>query len=107
MNIETDILKGEIPIDIYIDYDQAENILMLIDSKEFITMVTRGGYYRVKYAIENNLEEVRLFNIVNLDYTVNILKKDYKNILNKMLVYFIEMEDYDECTNINKMLLKI
>jgi hypothetical protein len=97
--------ERKIPI-VDLIYDQSSQLLDLVDQPKFSKEILKDAYRGVKYAIDNKLTRVELFNISNLSLLVIMDKKEYPKVLNKILPYFENLEDYDECIYIKKMLTK-
>jgi len=92
---------------ILIHYDSDYALNELFNSNKTQSFIKKETLAAIKFAIENNEAEAKLFNISNLKHTVKIAKKNYKPALNKILAYFQNLEKYEECSEIKSMLNKL
>jgi len=61
----------------------------------------------LQQAIEDNLEEVAIIKFTDSKLFATIDKKEYKDLLNKMMDYFVQREDYEQCVVIRDTILAI
>ena len=61
----------------------------------------------LKAAIEENLEEVAIIKFTDSKMFATIDKSEYKDLLNKMMNYFIQKEEYEQCGAIRDLILSI
>ena len=61
-------------------------------------------YDAISYAVENSLDKIDLFNIVNLGYNVSLEKKDFISSLNMILKMYERKEDYLECATVQNLI---
>ena len=57
--------------------------------------------------IEDNLESVNIAEIKNHDIILSVSKDEWKPGLEKAMDYYIEKEEYEECSKIKKLIEKI
>ena len=57
--------------------------------------------------IEDNLESVNVAEIKNHDIILSVPKSEWKGGLKNAMDYYIEKEEYEECTKIKKLIEKI
>ena len=57
--------------------------------------------------IEDNLESVNIAEIKHHDIIINVSKSEWKGGLEKAMEYYIEMEEYEECSKIKKLIKKL
>jgi len=57
--------------------------------------------------IEDNLESVNIAEIKHTDIILSVSKDEWKSGLEKAMEYYIEKEEYEECTKIKKLIEKI
>jgi len=67
--------------------------------KSLVTNIANG--------IEDNLESVNIAEIKNYDVIISVPKTEWKAGLEKAMEYYIEKEEYEECSKIKKILQKI
>jgi len=57
--------------------------------------------------IEDNLESVNIAEIKNQDVIVSVPKSQWKGGLENAMDYYIEREEYEECSKIKKLIKKL
>ena len=57
--------------------------------------------------IEENLESVNIAEIKNQNLIINVPKSEWKSGLNKALEYYVNTEEYEECSKIKNILSKL
>ena len=57
--------------------------------------------------IEDKLESVNIAEIKNHDLILTVPKKEWKPGLEKAMEYYIEKEEYEECSKIKKIINKL
>ncbi len=57
--------------------------------------------------IEDNLESVNIAEIKNYDLILNVPKSEWKGGLEKALDYYINKEEYEECSKVKKLIEKL
>ena len=57
--------------------------------------------------IEDDLESVNIAEIKNHDVIISVPKTEWKPGLEKAMDYYIEKEEYEECSKIKKLIKKI
>tara|TARA_R110002049_G_scaffold74118_1_gene191449 strand:+ start:130 stop:408 length:279 start_codon:yes stop_codon:yes gene_type:complete len=57
--------------------------------------------------IEDNLESVNIAEIKNQDIIISVPKTEWKGGLENAMDYYIEREEYEECSKIKKLIEKI
>ncbi len=57
--------------------------------------------------IEDNLESVNIAEIKNYDLILNIPKSEWKGGLEKALEYYIEGEEYEQCSKVRDLINKL
>ena len=92
---------------ILIHYDSDAALDELFKSSKTQSFIKKETLAAIKFAIENNETEAKVFNISNLKHTVKITKKNYKPALDKILTHFQNLEQYEECSEIKNLLNKL
>ena len=67
--------------------------------KSLVTNISEG--------IEYNLPSVNVAEIKNHDIIINVSKSEWKSGLKKALNFYIEKEEYEECSKIKKLIEKL
>ena len=57
--------------------------------------------------IKDNLESVNIAEIKNYDLILNIPKTEWKSGLEKALEYYIEGEEYEQCSKVRDLINKL
>jgi len=57
--------------------------------------------------IEDNLESVNIAEIKNHDIIINVSKSEWEGGLEKAMEYYIEKEEYEECSKIKKLIKRL
>ena len=57
--------------------------------------------------IEENLESVNIAEIKNHDVIINVSKEEWKSGLENALEYYIEGEEYEQCSKVRDLINKL
>ena len=87
-------------------YNCSEDLNQLSTKEEFKQFILEDSFKTIKRALKNNLDKVELFNLFNLSLVVELERKNYKDVLNNILEYHINEENYEKCSLINKIINK-
>ena len=88
-------------------YNDGEDLKELATKEEFREFILKDSLKSINKAIKNNLDKVELFNIFNLSLIIELDKSNYKNVLENISKHYIEDENYEMCSSINKLIKKI
>lgn len=99
--------KERTPTNLELFFIDQKDLEEMTSNEAFHNFVKKEAYESIKYALENDLETISVFNLWNLGYLVNINKKDFKVILEGVLTFYETEEDYDECSTITKLINKL
>jgi hypothetical protein len=102
----TRAVKQHVPLNIELIIYEQEQINSLKESVEFKTFIFKHVLISIKDAIKNKLNEAKILNVVNFNYTLIINKTQFKDILNTILKFYEEQEEYLECKEITKLIKK-
>ena len=106
--MENDVkLKKEKPTMLEILYNDGEDLKELATKEEFREFILKDSFRTIKKAIDNNLDKVELFNIFNLSLIVELDKSNYKSALENITKHYIEDENYEACSSIQKLINSI
>ena len=90
-------MTRKIPIISFEDLEaKAKKPLMM---KTLVTKIADG--------IEDNLESVNVAEIKNTDIILSVPKSEWKPGLEKAMEYYIEKEEYEECSKIKKLIERL
>ena len=85
-------------------WDSKQDLIDLENNETFTNFILLKSYTAIEDAIEDNLDKVELFNIFNMSLIIELDKSNFNIVLNKILNYYIEIEDYEECEKIQKLI---
>ena len=88
-------------------YGRKEDLVGLASKEEFVKFILEDSLSTITKAINENLEKVELFNILNLSLIVELDKSNYKNVLERIIQRYVEVEDYDKCIEIQSLIKKL
>ena len=89
--------KRKIPTISLEDFEaKARKPLMM---KTLVTNIAEG--------IKDNLESINVAEIKNYDVIVSVPKSEWKSGLEQAMNYYIEREEYEECSKIKKIINKL
>ena len=61
----------------------------------------------IRKAIKDNRKELVICNINQLETSIAIPKTDFIQVLKSSLEYFVKVEDYPKCSQINKLIQEL
>jgi len=105
--MENDKTKKREVTNIELAYKNRRDIINLASKKEFVDFVLKDSLEAISEAIEDNLDKVELFNILNLSLVIKLEKSKFKPVLERITQYYVEREDYDKCIEIQSLIKKI
>jgi len=85
-------------------WDSKQDLIDLENNETFTNFILLKSYTAIEDAIEDNLDKVELFNIFNMSLIIELDKSNFNIVLNKILNYYIGIEDYEECEKIQKLI---
>ena len=88
-------------------YDNKEDLLKLAKKSEFCEFILNDSIKAIKKAIKYNLSKITLFNIANLSITIELNKPQYKSVLIQAEKHYANIENYEKCSNIKKLIDKL
>ena len=106
MEKETKTKKREVTT-IEIVYSEKDDLIQLASKEEFVIFILEDSLKTITKAVEENLEKVELFNIFNLSLIVELDKSKYKSVLQRIIDYYVGIEDYDKCIEIQSTINKL
>ncbi len=96
-------IKTRPAIEIELTYDEVGLIPDLLEEESFKDHILTETYDAISYAVENSLDKIDLFNIVNLGYNISLGKEDFIPTLNVILKMYERKEDYLECATVQNL----
>jgi hypothetical protein len=103
LNKTSKTLKKREPHNIELLFDNKKDLLNLSKSDDFIKIVMKETLVSITDAIKSKKETAEIVNIINLDCTVIIKQKEFKNMLDNLVKYYEGKEEYETCISINKL----
>ena len=64
-------------------------------------------FEEIEFALENDLEKIEIFNIFNLSLIIELERKNFKSVLDKVMDSYIKEEDFEKCNQIKILINKI
>ena len=77
------------------------------ETKAKKTIVMKSLVLNIADGIEDNLESVNIAEIKNHDVIISVPKTEWKSGLGKAMDYYIETEEYEECSKIKKLIKRL
>lgn len=90
---------------IEITWDNIEDLVELSDNDEFRPFILKESFKAITHALDSNLDKAELFNIFNMSVIIEIKSPQFRSVLNKINILFLENEDYEGCDEL-KLLIK-
>ena len=87
-------------------YNSSEDLKKLSTREGFKQFILEDSFKTIEMALKNDLDKVELFNLFNLSLVVILKKSNYKDVLNNILEYYIDGEDYEKCSLIKNIITK-
>lgn len=103
--INSKVKKREVA-NIELNWDNNEDLLNLVNNKQFYSFILEESLEAIVDALENNKGKAELFNIFNMSIVVEVKKTKFKSILLEVEKYFIENEEYEKCSELKKLITK-
>lgn len=100
-----DIKKREVT-NIELIWDNQEDLFDLANSPKFTSFVLEESLKSIIAALENGEEKAELFNVFNMSIILEIKKKHFKTVLDKVNQLFILDEEYERCNQLKKLITK-
>ena len=66
-----------------------------------------SAFENIKGAIKTKKKEVIICDVTQLETSIAIPRTDWGKVLNSSLEYYIEIEDYSACVEVNKLIKDI
>ena len=106
MKKKVDQKKKREVINIELSWADPEELYELANSEKFYSLLLEESLKAITHALENNDDKAVLFNIFNMSILVEVKKKNFINILKEVEKYFISNEEYERCTELQKLIQK-
>ena len=77
------------------------------ETKSKKRIVLRSLVENISIGVESDLESVNVAEIKNHDVIISVPKTEWKSGLEQAMDYYIEREEYEECSKIKKILKRL
>jgi hypothetical protein len=88
-------------------WDNTQDLIDLRNSPQFSNFILLKSYSSIKEAIEKDLDKVELFNVFNMSIIIELDRSRFHTVLENVTNHFINIEDYEECIKIEKLISKL
>lgn len=95
-SLKLDIKLPEHPLD--------ENLVL---PEDYCQLLLENALGLLKESINKKKKKCILFEIINYDYKVVVKQNQFINILNKGIEYYEKIEDFEKCSELNKLKNKL
>ena len=92
---------------IEITYNSKKDLDELASSDQFKSFILKRTLEEIEFALENNLEKIEIFNIFNLSLIIELERKNFKSVLDKVMDSYVKDEDFEKCNQIKKLINKL
>ena len=92
---------------IEITYNTKKDLDELASSDQFKSFILKRTLEEIEFALENDLEKIEIFNIFNLSLIIELERKNFKSVLDKVMDSYVKDEDFEKCNQIKKLIDKI
>lgn len=92
---------------IEITYNTKNDLDELASNSSFKSFILKRTLREIEFALENNLEKIEIFNIFNLSLIIELERKNFKSVLNKIIDSYIKEEDFEKCNQVKQLIEKI
>ena len=92
---------------IEITYNTKKDLDELASSDQFKSFILKRTLEEIEFALENDLEKIEIFNMFNLSLIIELERKNFKSVLNKVMDSYVKDEDFEKCNQIKKLIDKL
>ena len=92
---------------IEITYNTKKDLDELASSDQFKSFILKRTLEEIEFALENDLEKIEIFNIFNLSLIIELERKNFKSVLDKVMDSYVKDEDFEKCNQIKKLIDKL
>lgn len=101
-----EIKKREI-LSVEILYDDKEDLDILTESKDFHKLLFDEVVTGVEEALESNTTTAKIIYIPNLECSVTIYRRNFKDAIEGVIKFYEKQEDYVKCAELVKLKKKV
>lgn len=99
--------KKSLPRNIDLFFVSENELDQLLYDDEFKELLIKESYKVISKSIRRKINKATIVTINNLGVSINVDKKDFKPILEKVIKHFESIENYNECSKISKLIKKL
>jgi hypothetical protein len=92
---------------IEITYNTKKDLDELASSDQFKSFILKRTLEEIEFALENDLEKIEIFNIFNLSLIIELERKNFKSVLDKVMDSYVRDENFEKCNQIKKLINKL
>ena len=92
---------------IEITYNTKKDLDELASSDQFKSFILKRTLEEIEFALENDLEKIEIFNIFNLSLIIELERKNFKSVLDKVMDSYVKDENFEKCNQIKKLINKL
>ncbi|MEK6881848.1 MAG: hypothetical protein AABY22_19680 [Nanoarchaeota archaeon] len=96
-----------IPLDITLQFTKEEQLENLKNDKDFKKLIFDEVEKTLVFLSENKSKKTNFFIISNLGISISVVKKNYKKLVDSLIVYHTEKENYAKCSELTKLKEKL
>lgn len=100
-----DEVKREL-LNIEIDWDNEDDLISLSENEQFCDFILEESLKAIIDALKNKKPQAELFNIFNMSVIIELPKTQFKAVLKRINNMFIKNEEYERCSNLQKLIQK-
>ena len=104
-NMDKDKEREVTPIEI--TYNTKKDLDELASSDQFKSFILKRTLEEIEFALENDLEKIEIFNIFNLSLIIELERKNFKSVLDKVMDSYVKDENFEKCNQIKKLINKL
>jgi len=99
-------MRRKIPV-LRVSLEHGADYSQLKDVPGIKEVVIEEAISAIKEGIEKKKSSISLFEVAYSDYYIDIKRDKWKSTLEKVLEYYLELEDYDKCAEARDLINKL
>lgn len=99
--------KIYVPLDISLQFDSLEQLEKLETTVEFKDILFESVIEALNFVSKTKDPKISLFRIPTLDMVIVLSKKNYNKILDNMIIYYTEKDNFQRCIELTKLKKKL
>jgi len=86
---------------------EGESYEMMLKIPELKEIVLEETLFAIKEGVDKKKKSTLLFELVDLNYYIELKKDNWKSSLENVLEFYVEQEDYDKCVECRDLINKL